>query len=109
VRAVPLLEAGLERLWCDAVAGNRACSRGNLHAWLAEREIKAAILRRKDELDPIAYDAGQYRKRNTVERLINHLRRLRAVGTRSDRLTASYRAIVIILLSWSGSSFTDRP
>src|SRR5699024_267320 len=42
-QAIPLLEQSLERMWSDAVAGDKGYSANDLRDWLAEREIDAVI------------------------------------------------------------------
>ncbi|GHH85516.1 hypothetical protein GCM10017771_18690 [Streptomyces capitiformicae] len=41
---------------------------------------------------PVTHDAGLYRDRNTVERLINKLKAWRGIATRYDKTPESYLA-----------------
>ncbi|MDJ1138590.1 IS5/IS1182 family transposase, partial [Streptomyces iconiensis] len=41
---------------------------------------------------PVTHDAGLYKERNTVERLINKLKAWRGIATRFDKKPESYRA-----------------
>jgi transposase len=41
---------------------------------------------------PVTFDAGLYRGRNTVERLINRLKDWRGIATRFDKTPESYLA-----------------
>jgi transposase len=79
----------------DAVAADKAySSRGN-RAHLRRRGIKAVIPEKKDQAAnrkkkgsrggrPVSHDAGLYKERNTVERLINKLKAWRGIATRYD-------------------------
>jgi transposase len=86
-----------------AVAGDKAySSRGN-RAYLRRRRIKAVIPEKADQAAnrkrkgsgggrPVGYDAGLYKERNTVERLINKLKAWRGIATRYDKTPESYLA-----------------
>ena len=102
VMAIPVLEAGLQRMWMDALAGDRGYSSHAIRDWLAKREIKAVIPKQKNETGPDDYDERAYRERNIVERTINRLKRYRRVATRYEKLAASYLAMVTIacILEW---------
>lgn len=101
-QAIPLLEQGLERMWPDAVAGDKGYSKTELRDWLAEREIEAVIPKRRDEGGPNDYGREAYRERPVIERTINRLKRFRRIATRYDQLASSYLAMVTIacILSW---------
>lgn len=86
-----------------AVAGDKAySSRGN-RSHLRKRHIKAVIPEKADQAAsrkrkgsgggrPVGHDAGLYKERNTVERLINKLKAWRGVATRYDKTPDSYLA-----------------
>lgn len=100
--AIPLLEQMADRLWPEALAGDKGYSSSALRNWLLHRDIDAIIPRRKDELGPNEYDHARYRERSIIERTINWLKRFRRVATRSDKLASSYLAMVTIamMLEW---------
>jgi transposase len=100
--AIPLLERALDRMWPDAVAGDKGYSGSDLRNWLGHREIEAVIPKRDDESGPNDYDRGLYRERPLIEQTINRLKRFRRVATRYDKLAASYLAMVTIamILEW---------
>lgn len=102
VIAIELLEAGLTRLWFEALAGDRGYSTTAIRDWLAEHEIQAVIPKRENEVGPDTTDNDLYRERNVIERTINRLKRQRAVATRYDKLATSYLAMVTIacIIEW---------
>ena len=100
-QAIPLLEQGLERMWPDAVAGDKGYSANDLRDWLAEREIDAVIPTRDNEQDQ-PYDRESYRERPVIERTINRLKRFRRIATRYEKQASSYLAMVTLacVLQW---------
>ncbi len=101
-QAIPLLEQSLERMWPDAVAGDKGYSASELRNWLQAREIDAVIPYREDEMGPHLYDRALYRERPVIERTINRLKRFRRIATRYDKLATNYLAMVTIavILEW---------
>jgi transposase len=101
-QAIPLLERTTERLWPEAVAGDKGYSGAELRNWLQARDIKAVIPYREDEIGPHEYDRDLYRERPVIEQTINRLKRFRRVATRYETLDASYLAMVTIamILEW---------
>ena len=101
-QAIPLPEQGLERLWPDAVAGDKGYSAHALRDWLETRVIAAVIPKRADEAGPNEYDRELYRERPIIGRTINRLKRFRRIATRHDQLASSYPAMVTIacILEW---------
>lgn len=86
-----------------AVAADRAYSSRANRAHLYKRHIKAVVPEKKDQAvnrkkrgsrgrRPVTCDIGLYKKRNTVERLINRLKDRRGIVTRFDKTPESQRA-----------------
>jgi len=101
-QAIPLLEQSLERMWPDAVAGDKGYSANDLREWLSEREIDAVIPKRDNEDGPNDYDRESYRERPRIERTINRLKRFRRIATRYEKRASSYLAMVTLacILEW---------
>ena len=101
-QAIPLLERALDRMWPEAVAGDKGYSATEVRTWLQEREIAAMIPKRKDETGPNEYDRALYRERPVIEQTINRLKRWRRVATRYEKRAATYLAMVTIamILEW---------
>jgi len=101
-QAIPLLEQRLERMWPEAVAGDRGDSASDLRNWRQERAIEPVIPSREDESGDHAYDRDADRERPMIERAINRLKRHRRIATRYDKLASSYLAMVTFacVLEW---------
>lgn len=98
-QAIPLLARMTDRMWPEAVAGDKGYSSADLRNWLLHREIEAVIPYREDEMGPHEYDRALYRERPVIERTINRLKRFRRVATRYDKLAASYLAMATIAMT----------
>ena len=48
-QAIPLLEQATDRMWPEAVAGDKGYSAADLRNWLQERDIEPVIPYREDE------------------------------------------------------------
>ena len=101
-QAIPLLTRAQERMWFDALAGDKGYSASALRNWLGHQEIEAVIPKCDDEMPPNEYDRNLYRERPKIERTINRLKRFRRVATRYEKLASSYLAMVTIamILEW---------
>jgi transposase len=80
-----------------AVAGDKGYSHPRIRRYLAARGIRAVIPRRSDQRPGdgrVRFDREAYRRRNVVERCVGRLREYRRVGTRYEKLAASYLAVV---------------
>jgi transposase len=79
------------------VIADRAFDAAWIRGWLRARGIGAVIPpkrnRKRRRGRPLTYDRALYRERNVVERLIGHLKEHRRVGTRYEKLAASYQAM----------------
>jgi transposase len=100
--ATTILAATLDRLWPDAVAGDKAYSTAEIRNWLLAREIEAVIPKRRDELGEDDYDQATYRERSIIECAINRLKRYRRIATRYEKLVHSYSAMIAVaaILEW---------
>lgn len=97
-----LLEETLERMWLDALAGDKAYSTIDIRNWLTGHEITAVIPYKDNETGPKDYDREAYRERPIIERTINRLKRYRRIATRYEKLATTYLAMVTIacILEW---------
>jgi transposase len=88
------LPVGRPRTRPGAVAADKAYSSRANRAYLRKRHIKAVIPEKKGSRGrrPVSHDAGLYKERNTVERLINRLKDWRGIATRFDKTPESYLA-----------------
>lgn len=86
----------VERMWPDAVAGDKAYSTIGFRNWLTAHEIEPVIPYRDNESGPKSYDREAYRERPIVERTINRLKRYRRIATRYEKRAAAYLAMVTI-------------
>jgi transposase len=119
---VPVLEKlrikrrgpGRPRVRPDRLRGDKAYSSRDTRAYLRKRHIKVTIAQPGDQREhrrrrgrcsgrPPAFDKGQYRRRNAVERCISKWKQFRAVASRYDKRdyifngTLTVAAIVIWL------------
>lgn len=101
-QAIPLLEQAMDRLWPEAVAGDKGYSATEIRQWLEDHEIEAVIPYRADEDSDQAYDEDAYRERPVIERTINRLKRFRRIATRYEKTARSYLAMVtlVMVLEW---------
>ena len=96
-----------------AAMGDKAYSSAANRAYLRKRGIKAVIPVKEDQKKhrrgrgshggrPPAFDAGQYKDRNTVERCFGKLKQFRAVATRYDKREFMYQGTVDLasILIW---------
>ena len=88
-----------------AALGDKAYSSAANRAYLRKRGIKAVIPVKQDQKThrrnrgshggrPPAFDRGQYKDRNTVERCFGKLKQFRAVVTRYDKRGRIYQGSV---------------
>ena len=96
---------GRPRTRPDRVLADKAYSSAGIRALLRVRAIKTTIPVKDDQVRhranrgraggrPPAFDAGTYKARNSVERMINRLKRARAVALRTDKRLYVYTGTV---------------
>jgi transposase len=112
-RFIPLMEQvrilrrgkGRPRRRPGRAMGDKAYSSAANRSYLRRRGIQAVIPVKEDQKRhrrargrrggrPPAFDAGQYRQRNTVERCFSKLKQFRAVATRYDKRERIYQGAV---------------
>lgn len=112
---LPLLEsigvrrrgAGRPRCRPEAVLADKAYSHPSTRAALRRRRIRFTSPERTDQKArraakgsaggrPPAFDAGEYRRRNVVERCFNRLKQFRDLATRYAKRAAYYRSELLI-------------
>ena len=78
----------------NILLADRAYDSNALREWLTERGAWGNIRAMPRRLDPPAFSALLYKKRNAVERFFNKLKQFRAVATRYDKRDDNYLASV---------------
>ena len=79
----------------DRLAGDKGYSFGWIRDWLSRRRIEAIIPRRSNQSQgKKPFDRETYRRRNVVERCINWLKECRRIGTRFEKLAATFLAML---------------
>jgi transposase len=96
---------GRPRTRPGAAMGDKAYPSAANRAYLRKRGIKAIIPVKEDQKThrrnrgshggrPPAFDRGQYKDRNTVERCFGKLKQFRAVATRYDKREFMYQGTI---------------
>lgn len=121
----PMLPILLEQLWVPRIGrgrprtrparlrGDKAYSSRANRALLRRRGIRAVIAEPDDQAGhrkrrgsdggrPPAFDAEDYKKRNTIERAFNIFKQWRGLATRYDKLALTYRggAVLRAIVFW---------
>jgi transposase len=76
------------------VAGDKGYSYPFVRSMLRARRIAPLIPTRSDQPTDPGFDREAYKRRNVVERLVGWLKERRRLGTRYEKLDASYMAMV---------------
>lgn len=79
------------------IAGDKGYSYPRVRQWCEERDIFDVIPQRSDQIEREGrrgLNTLVYRGRNVVERVIGHLKENRRVGTRFEKLAASFMGML---------------
>jgi transposase len=84
------------------LVGDKGYSGRKVRHYCRRHGIQPVIPTKRHERPQRHFDRALYRERNTVERCINRLTQYRRVATRSEKLAATYLAMVTIaaILMW---------
>lgn len=110
---VPRIGRGRPRTRPDRLRGDKAYSSRANRALLRRRGIRAVIAEPDDQAGnrkrrgrtggrPPAFDAEDYKQRNTIERAFNIFKQWRGLATRYDKLALTYRggAVLRAIVFW---------
>lgn len=98
----------------ERVRGDKAYSSRAIRAHLRGRGITAVIPEPSDQQGhrkrrgarggrPPAFDAADYKHRNTIERRFCHLKQWRGLATRYDKHATTYRSALVLnaIIAWT--------
>ena len=85
---------GRPKLRPRRLAGDKGYSSGAARRALRRRGIGPVVPRKANERRDGRFDREAYRERNRAERLINRLKRYRAIATRYDKLATHYHGLL---------------
>lgn len=91
---IPVPGGGIQRR-PQRLAGDKGYSFDRIREWLRAHRIEDVIPRRSNQKPgrkPLDTDA--YRRRNVVERCVGWLKEFRRIGTRFEKLAATFLAMV---------------
>jgi transposase len=82
--------------WPRRLAGDKGYSYPRIWRWLRRRRIGRVIPTRKDQPRDPNFDKEEYRKRNTIERVVGWSKECRRLLSRFEKLAVNYLAFWII-------------
>ncbi len=93
--AIPLLEKYSD---CDVIA-DRGYDSDEIVHYVENRGKTSVIPSRKNRLKQRNIDLIAYKMRNKIERLFGHLKQLRRVATRFEKIVENYASVIYIACS----------
>lgn len=93
---LPRRRPGRRRWRPRRLVGDRGYNVERIRSWCRRRGVRYTIPRFKKTRRRGPFDAGVYRTRNKVERLIGRLKQWRRVATRYEKRAANYLAMVTL-------------
>lgn len=92
---VPLPGVGRPRVRPENLSADKGYSMPRIRRYLSRRGIRGVIPRKSDQTDGRSnFDAELYKNRNAIERCVGWIKENRRVGTRYDKHSSSYLAMV---------------
>ena len=95
------------------LAGDKGYSYRRIRRYLRRRRIQAVIPLRRDQRGkpgrPTTFDGQAYRRRNVIERCVGWLKENRRLGTRYEKLTTHFLAMVQLAMIRRYFSLLARP
>jgi transposase len=99
---------GRPRLHPKRLVADKGYTSKAFRSYLRQKHIGYTIPHRSNERRQGSFDQQMYRKRNLVERLINHLKQFRRIATRYDKRAANFAAMITIASLFLFSDFAYR-
>lgn len=104
------LDALMENVRPQFVAGDKAYGANKIRAWLNQRKVTPVIPTKSNEKRVETFAKDVYRRRNVVERCIGWLKECRRVATRYEKLASRFLCMFKLagLVLWLRAGFSDK-
>ena len=96
------------RLRPKRLVADKGYTSSAFRSYLHQRNIRCTIPHRANEHHKGTFNKQIFRKRNTVERLINRLKQFRRIATRYEKRAANFSAMIVLASIFLFSDFAYR-
>jgi transposase len=96
---------GRPRRYPKRVVADKGYTSQTFRNYLRKKHMRYTIPHRKNEHHTGTFDKQLYRKRNTVERLINRLKQFRRIATRYEKRATNFAAMITVASIFLFSDF----